>query len=148
MKATVIKQSLERWLVSEVADRELQERCEKFKRERDSLNGIMEKLTPEVDSLKFEFDNNNAIILNLLLSNIEVPRKLVENNQSLRENMGMKQRALSDAIQMHEKAEERLEGLKNATETKLYHYWSIMKAATLISEPWMEWKRQFEGKIF
>lgn len=146
-KSKVVKQ-IEKWLVDEMKDKELQERYDRFKQEYDNLCNIRSTTAKNLKEAKHKFDVYTNIVLNMVVSDLplskEISTALSQAGNAVQRNEHIFEEVNNDA----EEKKRKIKMMEDHTDNKLFHYWSICSKAGIIKKAWMDWRPQFAGKIF
>jgi hypothetical protein len=132
---------------SDFNDMELQNRFDQFESAVKDFKGLYNVLVPQINKQIEDVSTLNAMIVNsakLGFLNHEAVNQLKEVEASLKEQM----EAADSYRERFTKEEDLIKKYKENTENKLFHYWKMFKALDTKTQPWLEWKRQYDKRIF
>jgi hypothetical protein len=128
-------------------DNELQDRFDNFEKTVKDFKQLYNILVPQINE---QINHVNALHSMIIESakigflNREAVNQLKEIEASLKE-----QTEAADSYKERFLEEEALiKKYEESTHNKLFHYWKAFKAIAPETEPWLEWKRQYDKRIF
>lgn len=127
----------------DLADKELQERFDRFKKDREIWKEKYNELVPEINSLIKRIVNLKELIVTQAvqgLSNTESVKRLAKLDDKFTK---LTETADRFKAKMNEE-DEFIEKYKDWNERKLFMHWKYLTLLKVTKEPWMEWKKQFE----
>lgn len=126
----------------DLADRELQENYDRFKKNREIWKEKYNELVPEINSLIDKIVNLKELIVTQAvqgLSNAESAKRLAKLDGKF-----TKLTEVADGFKAKMDEEDKLiEKYKDWNERKLFMHWKYLTLLKVTKEPWMEWKKQF-----
>ena len=128
-------------------DNELQERFDNFER---TLVNLKERYNEHVPEVNTKMGNQQTLAQMILDSammgflNNDAIAKVKEVNAYLD---GIKPH-LNDLQEKIEKEKNLIEKYKEGAHNKLFHYWKTLKSIDKTTTPWLEWKRDYDKRIF
>ena len=126
----------------DLADRELQENYDRFKKNREIWKEKYNELVPEINSLINKIVNLKELIVTQAvqgLSNAESAKRLAKLDGKF-----TKLTEVADGFKAKMDEEDKLiEKYKDWNERKLFMHWKYLTLLKVTKEPWMEWKKQF-----
>lgn len=128
-------------------DLELQERFDNFERTLSSLKESYNEHVPEVNAkMKMSQDLAQMILDSAMMGflNNDAIAKVKEVNTYLD---GIRP-YLDDLKVKMDKEKSLIEKYKEGSNNKLFHYWKTLKAIDKNIAPWLEWKRDYDKRIF
>lgn len=127
----------------DLADQELQENYDGFKKNREIWKEKYNKLVPEINSLIGKIVNLKELIVTQAvqgLSNAESAKRLAKL-----EDKFTKLTEVADGFKAKMDEEDKLiEKYKDWNQRKLFIHWKYLTLLKVTKEPWMEWKKQYE----
>lgn len=128
-------------------DLELQERFDNFERTLANLKESYNEHVPEVNAkMKMSQDLAQMILDSAMMGflNNDAIAKVKEVNTYLD---GIRP-YLDDLKVKMDKEKSLIEKYKEGSQNKLFQYWKTFKAMDKSTAPWIDWKRQYEKRIF
>jgi len=132
---------------SDFNDNELQERFDQFEKAVKDFKSLYNILVPQINNQINDVSTLNAMIVDsakLGFLNQQAVNQLKEVEASLKEQM----EAADSYKERFIKEEDLIKKYKENTENKLFHYWKMFKALDSKTQPWLEWKRKYDKRIF
>jgi len=136
----------EKLFKEDLADKELQENYEGFKRHRESAKTSYNACVPTLNSMISKIVNLKELIVSLAVQGLPT-EKAVKRLAKL-DNSFTKLSEKAD----HYKAEMDKEGdliekYKDWTGRKLFMHWDYLTLLKATDKPWLEWKKQYEDIV-
>jgi hypothetical protein len=128
-------------------DNELQERFDNFEKTVKHFKALYNELVPEVNN-----DINKQAILRHMI--VESAKMGFLNSDAANELNELDLRLTSNIEKVEgfkskfEEEEALIKKYKEGTQNKLFHYWKMFKALDKETKPWLEWKRNYDNRIF
>lgn len=134
---------VEKLFKEDLADRELQENYDRFKKNREIWKEKYNELVPEINSLIDKIVNLKELIVTQAvqgLSNTESAKRLAKLDDKF-----TKLTEVADGFKAKMDEEDKLiEKYKDGNQRKLFMHWKYLTLLKVTKEPWMEWKKQYE----
>ena len=134
---------VEKLFKEDLADRELQENYDRFKKNREIWKEKYNELVPEINSLINKIVNLKELIVTQAvqgLSNTESVKRLAKLDDKF-----TKLTEVADGFKAKMDEEDKLiEKYKDWNQRKLFMHWKYLTLLKVTKEPWMEWKKQYE----
>ena len=132
----------EKLFKEDLADRELQENYDRFKKNREIWKEKYNELVPEINSLINKIVNLKELIVTQAvqgLSNTESAKRLAKLDDKF-----TKLTEVADGFKAKMDEEDKLiEKYKDWNERKLFMHWKYLTHFGVTTEPWLDWKKQF-----
>ena len=128
-------------------DKELQERFDTFEKNLANMKERYNEHVPEVnEKMKMTQDLAQMILDSAMMGflNNDAIAKVKEVNTYLD---GIRP-YLDDLKEKMQKEQELIEKYKEGAHNKLFHYWKTLKSIDKNITPWLEWKRDYDKRIF
>jgi hypothetical protein len=132
---------------SDLNDKELQERYDRFKRTREAAKERHNKIIPEINDLIAQRTKVRDLIVDLAVSGIDTTdavRKFKDLEEKILElaNVIEKEKTImaeEDAL---------IKKYEEGSEKKFFHYWKTFKALDKNTPSWLDWyHKQYKGMI-
>ena len=140
-------QKIEKEFQEDFNDNELQERFENFESAVKDFKGLYNILVPQINKQTEEVRTLNGMILasaKMGFINKDAIKQLKETEASLAEQT----KAADEYKERFTKEEDLIKKYKENAHSKLFHYWKMFKALDKTTAPWLDWKRNYDKRIF
>ncbi len=130
----------------EVNDPELQENYNRFTRDLQRYKDMHNEIVPAVNENLGKIRTLKEAVLSQALSGVLAPQaveminEIEKENEDLIKNIEFYQGKIKETADLIEKYED-------WSGRKLFIWWKTIRAVDPETEPWMEWKKTYEGKI-
>jgi hypothetical protein len=133
-------------LKEDIEDKSMQENFARFERNREFAKTSYNALVPSINSMISQIVNLKELIVSLTVQGLlteEAVKRLTELDEDFTK---LSEKADFYKSEM-DKQDTLIKNYKDWTERKLFMHWKYLTLLKVTEEPWLTWKKQYEGII-
>jgi Mg2+ and Co2+ transporter CorA len=133
-------------LKEDIEDKSMQENFARFERNREFAKTSYNALVPSINSMISQIVNLKELIVSLAVQGLPTEEAIKRLTKLDEDFTKLSEKADEYKSEMN-KQDTLIKNYKDWTERKLFMHWKYLTLLKVTEEPWLTWKKQYEGII-